>query len=246
MGVFTVSDASDYGDAPRKDPLCYPGERPDFSYLLHEKKVHELRVFGRVWDSQLTWKDGTCVLHEVLEELGHPHLENWYCLLAYGSNGCPQQLVHKGFDTVVVIKSRMFGIQPVYAGYMSDSGYIPGTLAREKEAEVETWVTLLKQGDLGRMDRSEGRPKAYQLVEVNEGKLFLENGKEVRPVYAYVTTDAMGLFLHGGKLIPLFDTEQRKVQEWMRNDKLKQSVTRDWLSLEEVKGKPPKVFGDMI
>jgi hypothetical protein len=247
LGIFSVTEATEYGDAPRKEPKCYPGERPDFSFLLHERKVHELRVFGKVWDSQLTWGDGTRVLQDVLNGLGLGSIEPWYCVLAYGSNGCPPQLVHKGFKTIVVVKCRLFDILPVYAGYKSEeSGYIPGTLARSKGTEVESWVTIMQPKDLKRMDRSEGRPETYELVEVNEGKLFLENGKEIRPIYAYVTTEEKGLFLHHGKLVPLFEVKQKKALEWHSKDKLRHSETNLWLDRTPIAGKPPKVFGDLI
>lgn len=247
MGVFTVADVADYGNAPRKEPKCYPGERPEFSFLLHEGKVHELRVFGKVWDSQLTWESKTSVLQDVLVELGLPPLEGWYCILAYGSNGCPPQLVHKGFKTIVVVKCRLFDLMPVYAGYKAEeSGYIPATLARSKGSEVETWVTILRKEDLRRMDRSEGRPSVYQLVEVDEGKLFLENGKEISPIYGYVTTDEKGLYLHNGKLIPLYEVKQQKALEWHSKDKLKHSETRQWLDRTPFDKFPEKVFGDLF
>jgi hypothetical protein len=246
LGDFAVVDVSVYGKAPREEPMCYPGERPGFSYLYHKGMVHELRLFGKVWDSQLTWNEGTKVLQDVLTEEGLGNLEDWYCILAYGSNACPAQLKNKKLDTVVVVKCRMFDVLPVYAGYNSESGYVPATLARAKGEEIETWVTLLRPQDLKKMDRSEGRPSFYNLMTVDEGRLFLENGKEIKPIYAYVTTDDKGLFLHGGKVIQLNEVDQKKVQDWLKHEKLKRSETSIWLSVTPFDGPPPKVFGAML
>ena len=246
MGDFTVEDVSAYGDAPREKPTCYPGERPEFSYLFHKDKVHELRLFGKVKDSQLTWKDRTRVLSEVFQEEDWGSLEDWYCILGYGSNACPAQLRFKKFETVVVVKCRLFDVLPVYAGYKGDAGYVPATLARAKGEEIETWVTLLDPKDLKKMDRSEGRPSVYNLAMIDEGRLFLENGKEIKPIYAYVTTDDKGLFLHGGKVIPLYETEQKKVLDWLKHDKLRQSETSVWLSVSPFDGPPSKVFSQML
>jgi len=250
LGIFAVKDASDYGPAPRDEPMAYPGLRTEFSYLLHDKKVYELRVFGKVWESQLSWGDKTRVLQEVLAELGMPPLQEWYCILAYGSNACPAQLIHpeKGFETAVVVKTRLFDVLPVYAGYVTKNGkgYIPATLARAKGQEVETFVTLLRKDDLEKMDKSEGRPQVYQLVEVHEGKLFLENGKEIKPIYAYVTTDTKGLYLHEGQVIPMHEVPQSKVHEWLKKEKLSHSETSKWLAVTHVAGPPPKTFEQMF
>jgi len=250
LGIFSVKEASEYGPAPRDEPDAYPGTRPEFSYLLHDKKVYELRVFGKVWESQLSWGDKTRVLQEVLTEIGMPPLQEWYCILAYGSNACPAQLIHpeKGFSTAVVVKTRLFDVLPVYAGYVTKNGkgYIPATLARYKGQESECFVTLLRKQDLELMDKSEGRPQVYQLVEVHEGKLFLENGKELKPIYSYVTTDTKGLFLHEGQVISLLDTEQKKVKEWHEKGKLAHSETNKWLSVTHLQGAPPKTFEQMF
>jgi len=32
-------DITKYSPAPRKDPLSYPGKRPDFSFLFHEDSI---------------------------------------------------------------------------------------------------------------------------------------------------------------------------------------------------------------
>ena len=96
------------------------------------------------------------------------------------------------------------------------------------------------------MDKSEGRPQVYQLVEVHEGKLFLENGKELKPIYAYVTTDTKGLFLHDGQVISLFGTEQKKVIEWQEKGKLVHSETNKWLSVTHLQGPLPKTFEQMF
>jgi len=230
--------------------MAYPGIRPEFSYLLHDKKVHELRVFGKVWESQLTWGDKTRVLSEVMTELSLPPLQEWFCILAYGSNACPAQLIHpeKGFETAVVVKTRLFDVLPVYAGYITKGGkgYIPATLARAKGQEIESFVTLLRKDDLEKMDRSEGRPQVYQLVEVHEGKLFLENGKELKPIYAYATTDTKGLFLHEGQIIPIHEVEQKKVKEWHDKTKLAHSETSKWLTVTHLGGVPPKTFEQMF
>jgi len=250
LGVFSVKDASEYGPAPRDDPEAYPGLRPEYSYLLHEGKVYELRMFGKVWESQLTWGDKTRVLQEVLAELGLPPLQQWYGILAYGSNPCPAQLIHpeKGFRTVVVAKTRLFDVIPAYAGYVTKGGkgYVPATLARSKGQESECFVTILMKDDIDRMDKSEGRPDVYQLVEVNEGKLFLENGKELKPIYAYVTIDKKGLYLHEGQVIPLYTVEQKKVKEWHEKGKLAHSETSKWLTVTPVQGPPPKAFEQMF
>jgi hypothetical protein len=216
----------------------------DESYLYYKDKVHELRLFGKIWDSHLTWKGENKVLKDVISELGLEPLEEWYCILAYGSNACPAQLKHKSFEAVVVVKCRMFDVLPVYAGFESRFKYIPATLARAPGEEVETWVTLLRPSDLKEMDRSEGRPKTYDLYEVTEGRLYTENGKEIRPIYAYVTTDKNGLYLHGGKIIPL-EPDQHRILKWFKAKKLVNSKTSDWLTVKPLDGEL-KRFGQMI
>jgi hypothetical protein len=243
---LAVKELSEFGKAPRKEPKIYPGLRPDFSYLLHGGKVYELRVFGKVDSSQVDFGGRSRVLSDVLAEIGHPPVSDCFGVVAHGSYASPAQLVLKGFDTAIVLKCRIFDTAPVLAGYESKYGYVPSTLARMKGQETIIYMNILSEEGLRKMDRSEGRGKDYDLVELQEGKVFLETGRDVNPAYAYVTSDERGLFLKNGVPMLLEEVPQERAVAMVKKGGLPVGKSSIWLKMRPIKGMPEKRLVDQF
>jgi hypothetical protein len=181
-----VGILADNWPAPRNKPLAYPGSRPDYSYLLHQGRVHRLAKHDGGLLSTVCATTNTR-LNDFLDQAGKSRVDERIAVLGYGSNPVPGQLVSK-FDldaTVPVIRATIQDSDLVY-NLISDIGYafaeilldVPGV-----QADVE--ITFLDRTQLERLCATE---QNYHLARFPK-MVMLETGDELggdnRPVYFF-------------------------------------------------------------
>jgi hypothetical protein len=120
------------------DPLDYPFEIPDASFLFAAGQAHPLVGF----DPQRARAQGR-----------RP-------VLAVGSNASPRQLARK-FDgcpgaAIPVTRVRVQGLTPVYSAHVARRGYLPATPWHEPGVVTTSFVGWLDAEQLLVMHRSEG------------------------------------------------------------------------------------------
>ncbi|MBV7696330.1 hypothetical protein [Streptomyces sp. TRM70350] len=129
-------EALGLAEAPREQPLSYPGAWPRESGLL----------------------DGDRLLP--LERLVH---EDRTPVLAVGSNACPGQLRHKLRESgirspVPMVKARVTGIDVGVSAHVSRMGYVSASPVHSPLALRELFVIWLDAEQLAVVDASEGVP----------------------------------------------------------------------------------------
>jgi hypothetical protein len=139
---------------PRDDPLTYPGETPDTSYLLLDSWMYGLQpIPGRVvgqWrvdvdGGPLTGLGVAAGLDEGLAFAAAAPLAARHPVLAFGSNAAPAQLLDKfagltGPGLVVpVTRATVQGFSLGHSPHVSNPGYVPFVVvnsARRNKLEV--------------------------------------------------------------------------------------------------------------
>ena len=151
-------------------PHLYPGERPASSYVLsHDDGVPTVfQLFdvnlGRLEAALVAGTDKT--LDEFLVSKGRAPVEERLVSLAYGSNVNPMQLVNRKFGAlqtktglpdidVVAIKGFTENYAVVFLPYIPEYGSVPATIM-PSPGKVETWILLLDDEQLKRMNDTEG------------------------------------------------------------------------------------------
>lgn len=176
-------------------PATYPGRRPRFSFFFTSNGIYRLKFRA---------------LRSLLKNHGLTSLDERYAILAYGSNACPDQLLHKNLTDVPVLYGRLKGAEAVYAGRKTQKGYVPATLAR-KNGTRSSWVTLLTREQLTAMDTSEGRRhNTYVLAELSNVQFFVGRSHFI-PLYTYVNTRC-GVMTQNGKTTSLRSTSQKRAK----------------------------------
>jgi hypothetical protein len=145
-------EGGEFGAAPIDDPRCYPGQIPDYSYLLVGDVVHPLEAgsTGRLLES----------LGDSLLRLGVAPLGDRHPVLFYGSNAAPAQLARKygasSADGVVpVVLGVVDGLDAVYSSHVSPYGAVPATLIASPGTSLSVHVGLLHDDQLGVLDQTE-------------------------------------------------------------------------------------------
>jgi hypothetical protein len=142
----------EFGAAPVDDPRCYPGQIPDYSYLLVRDAVHPLEAgsTGRLLDA----------LGDSLLRLGVAPLEDRRPVLFYGSNAAPAQLARKygasSADGVVpAVLGVVDGVDAVYSSHVSPYGAVPATLIASPGTSLSVHVGLLHDEQVWGLDQTE-------------------------------------------------------------------------------------------
>jgi hypothetical protein len=144
-------EGGEFGAAPVDDPRCYPGQIPDYSYLLVGDSVHRLEA-------------GSTGLLESLGDsllrLGVAPLELRHPVLFYGSNAAPAQLARKygasSADGVVpAVLGVVEGVDAVYSPHVSPYGAVPATLIASPGTSLSVHVGLLHDEQVRVLDQTE-------------------------------------------------------------------------------------------
>lgn len=208
-------DITKYSPAPRKDPLSYPGKRPDFSFLFHEDSIlpiipEKTQDLGK---SSVLFSNGDKrELDSILQELHAETIEERYVVIGYGSNANPAQLSVKFKDLhrpIPVFKGTLTGYDVVYASFISPYGAIPATIDHSDETKVEVWINFLDEEQMRIMDKTEGRNKSYWLTKI-EDEIKLENGLVISPLYVYIST--MGILPINERSVRINDIKASNVK----------------------------------
>jgi len=206
--------ADDFGPAPRDAPDAYPGRRCSESFLL--------------WGTQVL-PMGPEDMDRLLLSMELPPLSRRTWVLAYGSNACPAQLVHKGFSALPVLRATVRGVAAVYAGFVSKWGYIPAGIAG-MDVEEEAWLTLLDAEQMAVMDSTEDRGILYHLAEIRSCTLQLEDGTRVVPVLAYVPET---LYIREGRPIRMDEVPQSDIRSMTDLEVARTSEYLDYRIVDE-------------
>lgn len=142
----------EFGAAPVDDPRCYPGQIPDYSYLLVRDTVHPLEAgsSGGLLEA----------LADSLLRLGVVPLQHRHPVLFYGSNAAPAQLARKygasSADGIVpAVLGVVDGLDAVYSSHVSPYGAVPATLIASPGTSLGVHVGLLHDDQLGVLDQTE-------------------------------------------------------------------------------------------
>ena len=130
--------------------VSYPYEAPDRSYLLDLRTEEVVHVAGTEIE-RLT--------------IGRR------AVLAVGSNAAPSQLVRKLADlkdspTIPVVAINVSDHDVVYAALLSMYGAFPATLTTSPGTTVAVKATFLTDRQLDRMDETESKGVAYDVLEL--------------------------------------------------------------------------------
>jgi hypothetical protein len=145
-------EGGEFGAAPVDDPRCYPGQIPDYSYLLVRDAVHPLEAgsTGGLLDA----------LGDSLLRLGAAPLEQRHPVLFYGSNAAPAQLARKyanssaGF-VVPAVLGAVDGVDAVYSSHVSPYGAVPATLIASPGTSLSVHVGFLHDEQIFVLDKTE-------------------------------------------------------------------------------------------
>ncbi len=181
------------------DPLAYPGQRPEFSYVYYRGKVHELTPRGGGGGGGGShddlWVDdssGEVTVDAFLEARGNAMLEHRQAVLAVGSNGCPGRLAEKYGDDSDVAVPVFVGTLPdtavVYSRHLVPYGALPATYLHQPGAVSWLSVTMLTQDELQRMDQTEQVGRLYLRVPVAEA-FQVDGGLKIGDLTAYLARE---------------------------------------------------------
>lgn len=113
-------DVKDFGSAPAEDLLAYPGESPSASFLYRQGELFALDAAPAE------------EVDEYLNSFGDTPLAARLAVLCLGSNANPSQIHHKVRhdpkpEAIPLLRTRVQGVRPVYAGHVGRYGAIPAT-----------------------------------------------------------------------------------------------------------------------
>lgn len=187
-------------DAPRVQPLTYPGRIPSQSVLLTSDDLLELTI------------EEHCGLEEArVEDPAHPgssldaallhrdtaQLDDRVPVLAVGSNAAPAQMRHKfsvsGSSHVLpMVLAHLEGLAAGVAADVATFGYVPATPIFGTELTANLFVDWLDAHQLAALDDTE---KGYDRVLLPAGdpanggvRVTLPSGEVLGSCYAYVST----------------------------------------------------------
>ncbi|HEY9368950.1 hypothetical protein [Streptomyces sp.] len=231
-------------EAPRENPLIYPGAWPVESGLLYQNRYLRLRPKQ---DRRLAkWlveqppggfrgtssRMGPVPLNYALMCANEPQIGERYPVLSIGSNACPAQLRHKMdgvgvSSTVPMVRVRVTGIRVGASAYVSPMGYVSASPFHAPGHIADLFVTWLDAAQLEIVDHSEGIFTAggeYDRVLLRPSDIPVEmpSGELLGGAYLYVHRygvlhDGSGTpRAHEGE-VPLLEallSESRQLREW--------------------------------
>jgi hypothetical protein len=180
------------GDFPgaNKQPLDYPGSRPDYSFVYYRGEVYQVEARGpALSDLRVTDSVSDMALDEFLASCGDAPLADRTAVLAVGSNGCPGRLEEKygvmPDAAIPVLLGSMTEAAVVYSRRLASYGALPATYLLRPGASSGVFVTLLTEGQLKVMDDSESLGESYQRIET-QGVFTAPGGLRIERPFAYL------------------------------------------------------------
>ncbi|MEU7042108.1 hypothetical protein AB0A77_13755 [Streptomyces varsoviensis] len=237
-------EALGLADAPRENPLIYPGAWPAESGLLHQRRLLRLRpVAGRrlaKWQVQPPpggfradpGSEEPVPLNYALMSANQTLVGDRFPVLSVGSNACPAQLCHKmegaGVSaTIPMAKVRVSGVGIGVSAYVSPMGYVSSSPYRAPGRVMDLFVTWLDAAQLELVDASEGifDPVGEYHRVILPGDVFraeLPSGELLGGMYAYVNRYGV---LHDGSGVPRDHPGERQLLTELLSESRQ---LRDW------------------
>ncbi len=174
----------------KRQPLAYPGLRPDFSYVYYQGRVHEVTPRGnRCSDLWVDDSAGQVALDAFLATRGGATLAQRHAVVAVGSNGCPGRLAekykHQSEAAVPVLVGTLADTAVVYSRQLVRYGALPATYLHQPGAVSWLSVTMLTDRQLARMDETEGVGQVYRRIAV-PGHFRVDGGPRIGSLTAYL------------------------------------------------------------
>lgn len=183
-GIFSDTPTTEVLNypAPRLEPLCYPGVRPEYSFTTSESSVWPVNIVETEAGVQfgIATPEGVFDLNDALRYYGVSTMEERFPIVGFGSNACPGQLCEKfsvqqnkwdditddgDHHIVPTLKGSMRDVAAAYSSKLGIHGYMFAELIEAKGADTEVFVNFLSAGQLARMVRSEG---SYELCDIGQ------------------------------------------------------------------------------
>lgn len=194
------------------DPFEYPGEIPDYSFLLEGARIFKLSVASNrpLKASLLKMEFFLKELDEYLLSKSLSQISERKPIIVYGSLRNPPSLYDRfnsdaskneyiqrahikntyGTDLVPSFHCVLTDYDVVYMAHASKRGYIPITLAHSPGTVLPILVIFLDERQLKMMDIGEGRDRDfYKLIKLYSKGVILENGEILREAYVYANTN---------------------------------------------------------
>lgn len=214
---MAILSADQFPGAERQ-PLAYPGVRPEFSYIYYRGQVYQMTPRGAT-DSEV-WVDtptGQVTLEAFLAARENAPMCHRHAVLAVGSNGCPGRLAEKYAGdpkvAVPVFVGTLNNTAVVYSSRLVPYGALPATYLHVLGAVSWLSVTMLSDEQLERMDQTEGVGQIYQRIEV-AGELHVKDGPRIGDLTAYLDRNIL-TYMNQPVLVKMF---ARKGPKWPTMD----------------------------
>lgn len=158
------------------EPYCYPGTRPEGSYVVGDHLVWGLDVVDGVW-----------VDRDTAERVD---LADRALVLAYGSNADPAKLAYRLAGTVFVLRCLVRDHSAVWCnGRRGFDGAVVATLEPDLGRIEPHHLLAVTPEQLLEIDDWEGHPRWYERRPFG-GPVLLESGAVPAGVLVYVGTEA--------------------------------------------------------
>jgi hypothetical protein len=191
---ITTEAAEKYPGAERQ-PLAYPGLRPAYSYVYYRRQIHRIVPRGNTLADLRIEDDGHwTAVDAFLRARNNESMARRHAVLAVGSNGCPGRLAEKYGDqpdvAIPVFVGSLTDAAVVYSPRLVSYGALPATYLYQPGAVSWLSVTLLTDGQLAHMDKTEHVGQFYRRIAV-PGSFKIDGGPRLGGVTAYHDTDIL-------------------------------------------------------
>lgn len=197
---LTPENGNNY-EAPRNNPLIYPGLRPKNSFILSDGVVYPILFDDKEKGRNSTYAGNVVIdnhgnfkkINAFLNSKNKATLEERFVLLGFGSNPVPGQLISKFGDksVVPVIYGTLDDCEVVY-NLISSQGYAFAELyLNQIDTKGNIAITFLDEEQLKIMNETE---ENYDLAFIPK-EINLDSGEIINP------NNELGLFYAGKKKI---------------------------------------------
>jgi hypothetical protein len=182
--------------SPQQDPYIYPGTRPACSFCFIGDSILPIKVEAGELCVCLNAGKKYNLSEYIFDKTGMKITER-IAVLAVGSNACPARLADSDkFGNcspiaIPVFRGWINDIAIVYIPRLASYGSIPSTIMGKPKTKTEIWLTLLTEEELKIIDKSEGRGKRYDLIEISKSSFHLYDGFCIKNLYAYYENVAL-------------------------------------------------------
>jgi hypothetical protein len=199
-GLEAEFESSRQYPAPRLDPYCYPGRKPETSFVLGvDSRILPMTVVDDPETNRprffMATEAGAIDIDDALEKAGLTTMADRIPVITFGSNANPGQLENKfgkledkNSYFIPTTKAVIHDLVPVYVPKVGMWKYSFAAMYPEKGTQTEVAVNWLTQSQLEHMHTTE---KAYNFSQF--GTAALEGSSLEIPAYLYAGKDSVYL-----------------------------------------------------